>query len=40
MDRLRLLYGDDVSFSLTDASGDTVATVTLPLEPIHESAAG
>ena len=39
IDRLRLLYGDDVSFSLSDASGQTVATVTLPLEPAHESAA-
>jgi LytS/YehU family sensor histidine kinase len=40
MERLRLLYGDRASFSLTDVSGDTVATVTLPLEPAHERAAG
>jgi hypothetical protein len=32
MERLRLLYGDRASFSLTDVSGDTVASVTLPLE--------
>ncbi len=38
--RLRLLYDHRASFSLTDASGETVATVTLPLEPAHERAAG
>ncbi len=38
--RLRLLYDHRASFSLTDVSGETVATVTLPLEPAHERAAG
>jgi two-component system LytT family sensor kinase len=38
--RLRLLYDHHASFSLTDVSGETVATVTLPLEPAHERAAG
>jgi histidine kinase len=40
MERLRLLYGERASFSLTDATGETVATVTVPLEPAHERAAG
>jgi len=40
MARLRLLYDHHASFSLTDVSGDTVATVTIPLEPVHERAAG
>jgi len=40
MARLRLLYDHHASFSLSDASGETVATVTLPLEPAHERAAG
>jgi len=40
MARLRLLYDHHASFSLTDVSGETVATVTLPLEPAHEHAAG
>ena len=40
MARLRLLYDHHASFSLTDASGETVAIVTLPLEPAHERAAG
>jgi two-component system, LytTR family, sensor kinase len=40
MDRLRLLYGDQASLTLTDVSGETVATVTLPLEPTHERATG
>ena len=40
MARLRLLYDHHASFSLTDASGETVATVRLPLEPAHERAAG
>ena len=40
IDRLRLLYGDAASLTLTDASGDTVASVTLPLESVHERAAG
>ena len=40
MARLRLLYDHHASFSLTDVSGETVATVTLPLEPAHERAAG
>jgi LytS/YehU family sensor histidine kinase len=40
MARLRLLYDHRASFSLSDASGETVATVTLPLEPAHERAAG
>ena len=40
IDRLRLLYGDRASLSLTDASGETVAAVSLPLEPVHERAAG
>ena len=31
--RLRLLYDHHASFSLTDASGETIASVTLPLEP-------
>jgi LytS/YehU family sensor histidine kinase len=38
--RLRLLYGDDASMTLTDVSGDTVASVTLPLESVRERAAG
>jgi hypothetical protein len=38
--RLQLLYDHRASFSLTDASGETVATVTLPLEPTHERVAG
>jgi LytS/YehU family sensor histidine kinase len=38
--RLRLLYDHHASLSLTDAGGETVATVTLPLEPTHERAAG
>jgi LytS/YehU family sensor histidine kinase len=40
MARLRLLYDHHASFSLSDASGETVATVTIPLEPAHERAAG
>jgi LytS/YehU family sensor histidine kinase len=40
MARLRLLYDHHASFSLTDASGETVATVTLPFEPAHERPAG
>ncbi len=40
MARLRLLYDHHASFSLTDASGETVATVTLPFEPTRERAAG
>ena len=40
MDRLRLLYGDRASLTLTDVTGETVATVTLPLESAHERAAG
>ena len=40
MGRLQLLYGQRASFSLTDDGGETVATVTLPLEPAHERAAG
>ena len=40
MARLRLLYDDLASFSLTDASGETVATVTLPFEPAHKRVAG
>jgi hypothetical protein len=40
MARLQLLYDHHASFSLSDASGETVATVTLPLEPAHERAAG
>jgi hypothetical protein len=38
VDRLRLLYGERAALSLTDASGDTVATVTLPFESPHERA--
>ena len=40
MARLRLLYDHHASFSLTDVSGESVATVMLPLEPAHEHAAG
>jgi two-component system, LytTR family, sensor kinase len=40
MARLRLLYDHHASFSLTDASGETVATVTLPFDSSHERAAG
>src|SRR4026209_994890 len=40
MARLRLLYDHHASFSLTDVSGEAVATGTLPLEPAHEPAAG
>ena len=40
MDRLRLLYGERASLSLTDTDGETVATVIVPLEPAHERAAG
>jgi LytS/YehU family sensor histidine kinase len=40
MARLRLLYDQHASFSLSDASGDTIATVSLPLESAHERAAG
>jgi hypothetical protein len=40
IDRLRLLYGDRASLSLTDTSGETVATVIVPLESTHERAAG
>ena len=40
MTRLRLLYDHHASFSLTDTTGETVATVTLPVEPAHERAAG
>ena len=40
MDRLRLLYGESASLTLTDVSGETVATVTLPLESADERAAG
>jgi two-component system, LytTR family, sensor kinase len=40
IDRLRLLYGDHASLSLTDVTGETVVTVTLPLMPAHERAAG
>jgi hypothetical protein len=40
MARLRLLYDHHASFSLADVSGETVATVTIPLEPAHERAAG
>jgi two-component system LytT family sensor kinase len=40
IERLRLLYGDAASFTLTDVSGQTVATVTLPSEPARERAAG
>lgn len=39
IERLRLLYGDGASFTLTDVSGQTVATVTLPSEPARERAA-
>jgi len=40
MTRLRLLYDHHASFSLTDTTSETVATVTLPVEPAHERAAG
>ena len=40
MARLRLLYEHNASFSLSDASGETIASVTIPLEPAHERAAG
>jgi two-component system LytT family sensor kinase len=40
MERLRLLYGDRASFSLDDVSGETVATVTVPLEHADERVAG
>jgi LytS/YehU family sensor histidine kinase len=41
MARLRLLYDHHASFLLTDESGETVATVTLPFEPTtRERAAG
>lgn len=40
MQRLRLLYGDRATFTLTDRSGDTVATVTFPLDALRERAAG
>jgi hypothetical protein len=36
VDRLRLLYGARAALSLTDVSGDTVATVTLPVESPDE----
>jgi hypothetical protein len=38
--RLRLLYDERASLSLTDVSGETVATVSLPFESAHERAAG
>jgi len=31
MERLQLMYGDRAAFTLTDRTGDTVATVTMPL---------
>jgi hypothetical protein len=40
IERLRLLYGDEASLTLTDASGQTVASVTIPLESSRERAAG
>jgi histidine kinase len=40
IDRLRILYGDDVSLTLTDASGQTVASVSIPLESGGERTAG
>jgi LytS/YehU family sensor histidine kinase len=40
MERLRLLYGDEASLTLTDASGQTVAALTIPLEGARERAAG
>jgi LytS/YehU family sensor histidine kinase len=40
MARLRLLYDHHASFLLTDESGETVATLTLPFEPTRERAAG
>ena len=33
LSRLRLLYGDDASMTLTDVSGETVASVTLRWSP-------
>jgi hypothetical protein len=40
MERLRILYGDAASLSLTDASGQTVAAMTIPVESAGERAAG
>jgi two-component sensor histidine kinase len=40
MERLILLFGSRATFTLTDAGGTTVATVTLPLNVDHEGAAG
>jgi two-component sensor histidine kinase/multisubunit Na+/H+ antiporter MnhC subunit len=40
IDRLRILYGDEASLTLTDASGQTVASVSIPLESGGERAAG
>jgi LytS/YehU family sensor histidine kinase len=40
MERLRILYGDAASLSLTDASGQTVAAITIPVESARERAAG
>jgi LytS/YehU family sensor histidine kinase len=40
IDRLRILYGDDASLTLSDASGETVASVSIPLESGGERAAG
>jgi len=40
IERLRILYGDEASLTLTDASGQTVASVTIPLESSRERAAG
>jgi two-component system LytT family sensor kinase len=40
MERLTLLFGDRATFTLIDSGGQTVATVTLPLNVDHESTAG
>ena len=40
IERLRILYGDEASLTLTDASGQTVAAVTIPLECVGERTAG
>jgi hypothetical protein len=40
MQRLRLLCGDSATFSLSDSTGNTVATVTLPLSVNDEGIAG
>ena len=40
MERLKLLFGEGATLTLIDIGGNTVATVTLPLNVDHESTAG